>query len=243
MIIEPFQLGTPPLQQPSSHTPSQVRSNPEPLLQQQSPTTTPIYDQQIKIAAERPEELSRRHSQTIPMRASTDEARTVNTNPSARLETPPMSALPSQAPQSVPESRMPSAPSLPPGAAQPATYGAPPLGSHSNPQSPAGTQSPSQLWSTKPSPAVLSRKPPPQTRTMNGGVVPPPPRANGHASGNSAQYPNGRPGAESHDNGGEGSIHSEEKVKGRTRGFFGNSKEREREKEAQKELTRMIGGR
>lgn len=73
---------------------------------------------------------------------------------------------------------------------------------------------------------------------MNGVALPP--RVNGHASGNSLQYVNGRSGTDSHDNGGEGSIHSEE-IKP-WRGIFGSSKEREREKEAQKELTRMIGG-
>jgi hypothetical protein len=72
---------------------------------------------------------------------------------------------------------------------------------------------------------------------MNGVALPP--RMNGHASGNSAQYANGRSGAESHDNGGEGSIHSDDKDKSWTRGLFGSSKDKE--KEAQKELTRMIG--
>jgi hypothetical protein len=52
----------------------------------------------------------------------------------------------------------------------------------------------------------------------------------------------GTPIAEVDDNGREGSIDSEEKDKGRVRGFFGSSREREREKEADKELTRMIGG-
>jgi hypothetical protein len=37
-------------------------------------------------------------------------------------------------------------------------------------------------------------------------------------------------------------IHSDEKDKSWARGFFGTSKEREREKETQKELTMMIGG-
>ena len=232
-IIEPFQLETPPPQQLPPHTPlPPVHSNRDPLLAQPPPATTPIYDKQIKLASERTEDRSR-PLQTLPPRASTDEPRMVNTNPSARPETLPMSALPSQAPPPIQDSRMPSAPSLPPGAAQPVTYGASPLGSHSNPQSPAGPQSPSQPWSNKASPAVLNKKQQQPPTAL--------PRTNGHASGNSVQYPNGRPGADGHDNGGEGSIHSEEKDKGWARGFFGTSKEREREKEAQRELTRMIG--
>jgi hypothetical protein len=40
----------------------------------------------------------------------------------------------------------------------------------------------------------------------------------------------------------EGSIDPEEKDKGWARGFFGGSREKEREKETNKELTQMIGG-
>jgi hypothetical protein len=234
--IEPFQLGTPPPQQLSPHTSQQlVRSGRDVQSQQQSPTSTPIYDQQVQLTAVRSEKLSRRHSQTIHSRPSTDEPWISNSNVGARLEATAGSPSPSplQAPPPVPESRTPS--SLPPGAAHPATFGATVLGSHSNPQSPAGTQPPPQPWSNK-----LSKKL--QTPTVNG--IAPPPRANGHASGNSVQYStaNSRSGAESYDNGREGSVHSEDKDRGWTRGFFGSSREREREKEAQKELTRMIGG-
>ena len=161
----------------------------------------------------------------------------VNSNPSARPETTAMSTLPSQVPPPIPESRTPSTPSLPPGAAQPVTYGASPLGSHSNPQSPAGTQSPSQPWSNKLSPTVPTKSQPP---TVNG--IAPRLRANGNGYANDVQYLNGLSGAESHENGGEGSTHSEEKDKSWARGFFGSSKERERERDAQKELTLMIGG-
>lgn len=237
-IIEPFPLETQPPQQPASHTPlPSHHSNRDPLLPQPSPTTTPIYDKQIRLVSDRSEERSPPPSQMLPPRPSMDEPRMVNTNPGTRLETPPISALPSQVPLPIQEGRTSSAPALPPGAAQPVTYRTSPPASHSNPQSPAGPQSPSQPWSNKSSSAVLTKKaqPPP----MNGVALPP--RANGHTSGNSVQYPNGRPGPDSHDNGGEGSIHSEEKDKFWGLGFFGSSKEREREKEAQKELTRMIG--
>jgi hypothetical protein len=51
-----------------------------------------------------------------------------------------------------------------------------------------------------------------------------------------------RSGGESHDGGDDGSIHSEEKDKSWARGLLGSSKEREREKGAQREVTRMIRG-
>jgi hypothetical protein len=51
-----------------------------------------------------------------------------------------------------------------------------------------------------------------------------------------------RSGGGNHDNGDEESIHSEEKDNSWARGFFGSPKERERGKEAQREVTRMIGG-
>ena len=232
MKIEPF---PPPQPLPLHASQPPVRTNQDLPPNQQSPMTTPIYDQHTQPV--RPEKLSRRLSQTIPLRASADEPRMVNSNPSARPETTAVSTLPPQVPPPVPESRTPSAPSLPPGAAQPITYGASPLGSHSNPQSPAGTQSPSQPWSNKLSPPVPKKSQPP---TVNG--IAPPPRANGNGYINNVQYPNGRSGAESHENGGEGSIHSEEKDKSWPFGFFGSSKEKEREKQAQQELTRMIGG-
>lgn len=243
--IDPY-LGAPPPSQlsPSPHATQQqpVRGNRDILSQQQSPTTTPIYEKHAHLAHPRNEKLSRRHSQTIPPRAtSIDDTWVAVNNPSPHLETTPVPLLPLQPPPPIPESRTPSAPSLPPGAAQPqpVTYGVSPLGTNSNPQSPAGPQSPSQAWSNRSSPAM----PPPkksQPPTMNG--VAPPPRTNGHASGNSIQYTSSRSVAESHDNGGEGSIHSDERDKSWARGFFGSSKEREREREAQKELTRMIGG-
>ena len=235
--IDPY-FGTPPPSQPSPHATQQpVRIPRDILSQQQSPTNTPIYEQHAHVGQTRNEKLSRRHSQTIPPRGSMDETWVTVNNPSARPETTPVPVPPLQAPPLIPESRTSSSPSLPPGAAQPVTYGASPLGSHSNPQSPAGTPSPSQPWASKPSLVVPPKKS--QPPTMNG--VAPPPRTNGHTSGNSVQYTNGRSVAESHDNGGEGSIHSDERDKSWARGFFGSSKEREREKEAQKELTRMIG--
>jgi hypothetical protein len=49
-------------------------------------------------------------------------------------------------------------------------------------------------------------------------------------------------GGESHDDGGDGSTHSEEKDKSWALGFFGSSKGKELEKEAQRELSRIIGG-
>jgi hypothetical protein len=244
--IDPY-FETPPPSQPSPHATRQpARSNQSILPQQQSPTNTPIYEKLNQLSHAQNEKLSRRHSQTIHPRASMDEPWVQVDNPSALPEPIPVSALPLQAPPPIPESRTPSAPPLPPGAAQPVTYGgAIPLGSHSNPQSPAGIQPPSQPWSSKPSllPAAPPKKsqpqPPPPTVNVNG--IPPPARTNGHAASNNIQYANGRSLPESHDNGGEGSIHSDEKDKSWARGFFGTSKEREREKEAQKELTRMIG--
>ena len=239
--IEPFQLATPPPQQLSPHTAQPpVRSNRDVSPHQQSSTNTPIYEQQIQLAvAARPDKLPQPHSQTINPRASTDEPWVANNGPGGRPEATAVPALPSQAPLPILESRTPSVPSLPPGAAQPATYGASPLGSHSSPQSPAGSQSPPQPWSSKQSPAVLTKKS--QPPTLNGVALPS--RPNGHASANSGQYSmsNSRSGAEGYDNAREGSIHSEDKSW--ARGFFGSSRDKEREKEAQKELTRMIGGR
>src|SRR5258708_3632925 len=59
MIIEPFQLETPPPQQPPPHSPQPpVHTNRDPLPPQQSPTTTPIYDKQVKLVADRTEERS-----------------------------------------------------------------------------------------------------------------------------------------------------------------------------------------
>jgi hypothetical protein len=105
-----------------------------------------------------------------------------------------------------------------------ATYGVGSLGSYTFKQGPAGIQPPSQPWSNKPSPAVLTG---PQTLT----------------NGISVECANGRSGVESRDNSGDDSIRYEEKEKGklRARGLFGGSKGREREKEDQKELIRMIG--
>ena len=238
--IDPF-FETPPPSQPSPHpTQRPPRSNRDILPQQQSPTNTPIYEKHSQHSHPQNEPLSRRHSQTIHPRASIDDPWVTITNVNEPPDTTPVSALPLQAPPPTPDPRTPSVPSLPPGAAQPVAYGAAPLVNHSNPQSPAGTQSPSQPWSNKPSPPVVTPKRS-QPPTINSIAPPPPPRTNGHASGNSVQYPNGRSVAESHDNGGEGSIHSDDRDKSWARGFFGSSREKEREREAQKELTRMIG--
>ena len=69
------------------------------------------------------------------------------------------------------------------------------------------------------------------------------PRTNEYPSSDSAQYANARSGSGSHDNDGEGSYETEGRDKGWARGLFATSKEREREKGAQRELTRMIGRR
>jgi len=65
--------------------------------------------------------------------------------------------------------------------------------------------------------------------------IAPPLRANGNGYVDNVRRPNGRSGAEGHENGGEGSI--QEKAWSWARGFL-----QEREKEAQKELTRVISG-
>ena len=88
-----------------------------------------------------------------------------------------------------------------PRAAQAVTYGAGLLGSSTFTQSLAFTQPLTQSSSTKPVPAipiVQSQQP------INGIACPP--RAYGHASGNSVQYANYRSVLESHDNVGDGST-------------------------------------
>jgi len=68
------------------------------------------------------------------------------------------------------------------------------------------------------------------------------PRTYGYISDSSVKYENDRSGVENHENGGDGSIHSQEKGKVCAGGVFGSSKEREHKKEALKELSRIIGG-
>ena len=146
---------------------------------------------------------------------------------SARFEEVAVSASQSQAPPPIPESRTHFGVFLPPGAAY--EVGSP--GSYTFKQGAASTQPPSKQL-----PAVLIKESDP---SMNRNVRPP--RTYEHAGSNSIQYSNGRTVAENHDNGGEGSIHSDDRDKSWARGFFGSSREKEREREAQKELTRMIG--
>ena len=124
----------------------------------------------------------------------------------------------------IPGVQTPSAPFLPPGAAQAIIYEAGSLDRYT-----------SQPWSNKPSPVLVK-----QSLSPINHFGPPTPMHD-HSTGASVQYDNDRSSVEGH-NDGDGSIPSEENDKSWVRGLFGSSKERGRERDALKELCRMIGG-
>jgi hypothetical protein len=228
--IEPFYFGTPLPPQQSPHATEQPVHSSHDVLSQQPPLTNiTTYGQEFQTTAAQPVTW---HSQTIYPRVSTDEDRVPIGNVSASIEQEAVSMSQSQVPLPVPEGQTFSAPVLPPNAA----YGVGSLGTYTFKHGPAGVQPPSQPWSNTSSPAVLTE----ESESLTNGIAWPPP-THGHASGDSVEYSNGRSGAESHGNDGDDSIHYEEKDKRWGRGLFGSSKDRERGKEDQKELTRMIG--
>jgi len=152
---------------------------------------------------------------------------------SSHVENGAVSASQSQVLLPIPEIQTPLTPFLQPGAA----YGVRSLGDHTFKQGLADTQPPSQLLPNRLLPAILT-----ETSGLSMGGIARLPRTYGHIRDNSVQYGNGRSGVERRDNGGDGSIHSQEKGKVWARGIFGSSKEKENEKEALKELSRIIGG-
>ena len=228
MVIEPFWPSPPP--QLSPHPTEQpVYSNRDTVTQQQPLISTMIYGLQSRPTVSQAGELSRRHSQTIYPRTVTDDGWMENDGFGARFGKESVSTSQSQVPPPIPESQTPLAPFLPPSAA----YGVGSLGSYTFKQGRAGTQPPS---SNKLSPAFRTVK---SDLSMNGNVRLP--RTYGHASGNSEQHGNGLSGVGSPDDGDDGWIHSQEQDNW-VRSIFGSSKEGGREKEALKELRRMIGG-
>ena len=135
-----------------------------------------------------------------------------------------MSQLQAQPP--IPEVETPSAPFLRPGAAQAVTHGASSLDRYT-----------SQPWPNRQSPADPIKLSPSPINHFG-----PPPSTHDPSVGTSTQYDNDRSGVEGHDDDSDGSISSEEHGMSWVRGFFGISKEREREKDALNELARMVGG-
>ena len=218
MTIEPFQLWPSP---PPQLSPEQPVYSDRDTLPQQPIISTTIYDQGSP-------QLPRRHSQTIHPRTATYDVWLKHVDFSARLETESVTMSPLQALPPIPESRTPLVPFLLPSTA----HGVGSLDSYTSKQGPAGTQPPS---SNKLSPAVTETPGP----SMNGNVRLP--RTYGHVKCNSVKYGNGLSGVESPDDGDGGSIHSQDYGEGWVSSIFGRSKEREREKEALKELRRMIG--
>ena len=221
-IIEPFPW-TPPQPLSPHATEQPVYRDHDVVSKQQPLLNTTIYGQQFQPPA------TQIFRQDAVYQRTYAEDRPENDDFSARLEActekgaVSMSQL--QALPPIPEVRTPSAPFLPLGATRAVTYGASPLDRYT-----------SQPWSDTSSPAVPVKQ---SLSRINDFY--PPPSTHGNSTGTSTQYNNDRSGVEGH-NDGSGSIPSEENEKSWVRGLFGSSKEREREKDALKELVRMIGG-